>query len=265
MICIAWDGIANFQRWLACHLNNYPAPYHLDASIACISTVKFLEVFSTFLVICRPSHSLSTPRFGGNDGKMEVNNAVHKELIEPLGSFKTSTIAGWSDFICNSFLALRKNGLGNSFSTHNKHIWEVKKWWHNDSSWVIAPEQCYALPRTTSLSVKQAGFQKRSVLFTVPMHRAQPKLSQQHIANQAITVRNVLLMLIVIFQEEKKLILTGAGQHWVVLPWHWALPELPCTACCSAAWAPCPSCSEQRVSLNASYQLHSFSSVASYG
>jgi len=45
------------------------------------------------------------------------------------------------------------------------------------------------------------------------MHRAQPKLSQQHIANQAITVRNVLLMLIVIFQEEKKLILTGAGQH----------------------------------------------------
>lgn len=140
MICIAWDGIANFQRWLACHLNNYPAPYHLDASIACISTVKFLEVFSTFLVICRPSHSLSTPRFGGNDGKMEVNNAVYKELIEPLGSFKTSTIAGWSDFICNSFLALRKNGLGNSFSTHNKHIWEVKKWWHNDSSWVIAPE-----------------------------------------------------------------------------------------------------------------------------
>lgn len=63
------------------------------------------------------------------------------------------------------------------------------------------------------MSFKQAGFQKRSVLFIVPMHRAQPKLSQQHIANQAITVRNVLLMLIVIFQEEKKLILTGAGQH----------------------------------------------------
>ena len=62
------------------------------------------------------------------------------------------------------------------------------------------------------MSFKQAGFHKRSVLFIVPMHRAQPKLSQQHISNQAITVRNVLLMLIVIFQEEKS-ILTGAGQH----------------------------------------------------